>query len=340
MQEFLKRKNIDISLERYLFDAMSAMAMGLFSTLILGVVFETIGLQFNLPFFVDPLGVYAQEMSGAGIAVAVAMSLKAPSLVTYSSVVNGMVGSALGGPVGAYLGAIVGIEFGKAISKETSMDVILTPAVTILTGSTVGYLAGPPIDSVMNGIGDFVVRSTDLHPLLMGISIAVIMGILIVTPISSTAIVVMINLTGAASGATAVGCCAACIGFAVQSYRENGVKGLWAQIPGSPMLQVGNVFKNPLVLIPPSIAAAVVGALSTTLLPVTSIPEASGTGTSGFVAPIGIYADMTATGESPFLILFKIVVLCFVLPAIITWPISELLRKRNWIKAGDLSLDI
>lgn len=340
MKEFLARKNIEISFERYLIDAMSAMALGLFATLIIGVVFETIGNQLNLPFFADPLGASSKQMGGAGIAVAVAMSLKAPPLVIYSSVVNGLVGSTLGGPVGAFLGAIVGIEFGKAISKETSMDVILTPAVTILTGSTVGYLVGPPIDRFMIGIGQFIVQATELQPLFMGIIVSVVMAILLVMPTSSTAIVIMINLTGAASGASAVGCCAVCVGFAVQSYRENGVKGLWAQIPGSPMIQVGNIFRNPLTLIPPSIAAGVVGALSTTLLPVSSLPEASGTGTSGFVSPIGIYADMAATGESPFLILFKILLLCFVLPAAITWIVSELLRKRNWIKDGDLALDI
>lgn len=340
MKAFLKRKDIEISFERYLIDAMGAMAMGLFATLIVGVIFRTIGEQANIPFLIDPIGINAIKMGGAGIAVAVALSLRAPNLVIFASVVNGFVGSALGGPVGAFLATIIGVEFGKAISKETSVDVVITPAVTILTGSTVGYLVGAPIDSFMIGIGQLIVKATELQPLAMGLLVAIIMAILLVMPTSSTAIVIMINLTGAASGASAVGCCAVCVGFGVMSYRENGMKGIWAQIPGSPMIQVANIVRNPLTLIPPCIAAGVVGMLATTVLAVSCIPSASGTGTSGFVSPIGIYADMLSSGESHLFIIVKILLLCFILPAIITLACSEFMRKINLIKAGDLKLNL
>lgn len=340
MKEFLKRKNVELSFEVYFIRAMSAMAMGLFSTLIIGVVLETVGTQLDIPFLVSPIGETAKSLGGVGIAIAVAMSLKAPNLVVYSSAINGMIGSALGGPVGAFIGAVVGAEVGKLVAGETSIDVILTPLVTIMAGSTVGYLVGPPIDNVMVSIGQLIIHATELQPLVMGIVVAVIMAILLVLPTSSTAIVIMIGVTGAASGAIAVGCCAVCVGFAVQSYPENGVKGLWAQIPGSPMIQVGNIFRNPLTLIPPCVAAAVVGALSTTVMPVMSVVSASGTGTSGFVTPIGIYAQMTEMGEPIFTILIRIAVLCFILPAIITFVVSKLMRKNNLIKFGDLKLEL
>lgn len=340
MRAFLKRKNIEISFERYLIDAMGAMAMGLFATLITGVILRTIGEQVGISFLTDVLGPEAVELGGAGIAIAVAMSLQAPKLVIYGSVINGMIGSALGGPVGAFIAAVVGAEFGKAIAGETSVDVVLTPIVTMLTGSLVGYWVGGPIDQFMRGVGQLIIHATELQPLFMGMFVAVIMAILLVMPTSSTAIVIMIHLSGLATGATAVGCCAVCVGFGVMSYRENGMKGIWAQIPGSPMIQVANIIRNPLVLLPPAIAAAVVGGLSTTLMKVTCLAAASGTGTSGFVTPLGIYSDMISRGEPLGSILLKILVLCFLLPAVITWVVGEGMRKINWIKFGDLKLDI
>lgn len=340
MKDFLKRKQIEISFKRYLIDAMSAMAMGLFSTLIVGVIFRTIGEQAGILYFTDVIAPNAVKMGGVGIAIAVAIALKAPPLVIYASAVNGFVGSELGGPIGAFLATVVGVELGKAISKETPIDVVVTPAVTIIFGSLVGTAVGGPIDSFMKSIGIFLIHATELTPINMGILISVVMGVLLVMPTSSTAIAIMISLSGIASGASAAGACAICVGFGVASYRENKSKGLLAQIPGSPMIQVGNIMHNPAILIPPALACAVVGPLATTVLKISCLESATGTGTSGFVSPIGIYASMISQGHSASEILIKITLLCFVIPAVVAFFTSEILRKYKIIKFGDMKLDL
>lgn len=340
MKDFLKRKGIEISFKRYLIDAMSAMAMGLFSTLIIGVIFRTIGEQAQIPYLVDVLAKNAIAVGGVGIAVAVSISLQAPPLVIYASIVNGFIGSALGGPIGAFLATVVGVECGKLISKETPIDVVMTPAFTIITGSIVGTLMGGPIDNFMKAIGTFLVHATQLTPVPMGMLISLVMGVLLVMPTSSTAIAIMISLTGIASGASAVGCCAICVGFGVSSYRDNGLKGLLAQIPGSPMIQVGNIMRNPRILIPSSLACLVVGPLATTIFKITCLSSATGTGTSGFVTPIGMFAQMSQDGLGLGTILFRIGLLGFILPAFVSYFSSEFLRKIGWIKEGDMALEL
>lgn len=337
MKEFLKKKNVHISFEAYFIDAMGMMAMGLFSTLIVGVMLDTLGNVLNMPFLVDPLASSAKAMSGPGIAIAVAIGLKAPNLVIFASTITGWVGYQLGGPIGAYIAAVIGAEFGKLVSGETSIDVVLTPLTTIATGATVGYFVGPPIDSAMQGIGAMINEATNLQPLLMGLVIGAAMGLLLVLPTSSTAIVVMINLTGAASGATAAGCCAVCVAFGIMSFEENGWKGIWAQIPGSPMIQVANIMRNPKVLVPPTIICAICGALATTLIPIICTPSASGSGTSGLVTPIGVLTGMIGT-EPLFLIIIKIILLLFVIPGVLAYFFNKAFRNIGWIKSGDLKL--
>lgn len=340
MKDFFKRKDIEISFKRYLIDAMSAMAYGLFSTLIIGVILRTVGEQFNIKFLIDVAGKSAVSMGGVGIAVAVATSLKAPQFVIFASIVSGYVGSLLGGPIGAFIATIFGVEFGKMVSKETSIDILVTPAVTILVGTLVGSLVGPPIDNAMKQIGQFLIYATELQPALMGIIIATVMGILLVLPTSSTAIIIIIQITGIAAGASAVGCCAFCVGFGIQSYRENKVKGLFAQIPGSPMIQVANIVKNPLTLLPPTLTTIILGPLSTVVFKITSESTTAGTGTSGLVSPIGIFVNMTKNGYSVAYVLFLVLLMCFILPAILTFIFSEIFRKFGLIKYGDLKLDL
>ncbi len=339
MKAFLERKNVNISFEAYFIDAMGMMAMGLFATLIIGVMLDTLGTVLNLPFLVDPLAEAAKAMSGPGIAVAVAMGLKAPNLVVFASTITGWVGYQLGGPIGAYIAAVIGTEFGKLISKETSVDVVVTPLITIGTGATVGYFVGPPIDSLMQSIGAMINVATELQPLRMGLVIGAALGVLLVLPTSSTAIVVMINLAGAASGASAAGCCAVCVAFGIMSFEENGWKGIWAQIPGSPMIQVANIMRNPKVLVLPTIICAICGALATTIIPIICTPSASGSGTSGMVTPIGVLTGMIGT-EPIYLILIKIVVLLFVIPGVLAYFGNKYFRNIGWIKHGDLKLEL
>ncbi len=337
---FLARKNIEISFERYFIDALSYMALGLFATLITGVIFQTVGGRLNIPYFVDVLAPKAKAVAGPGIAVAVALALKAPPLVLFSSVVTGFVGYELGGPVGAFLAGVIGAEFGKLVSKETPIDVVVTPAVTIIAGSLVGTLVGPGINQMMLSLGVFINRATELQPIPMGIIVAAIMGILLTLPISSTAIAIMIAIAGPASGAAVVGGCAHTVGFGIQSIRENGWGGFITQSLGSPMIQIGNIVKKPILMVPPTITAMILGPLVTTVFKMESISAAAGTGTSGFVAPLGVLAAMTEAGNSPTEIWIKIAVFCFLAPAGLTWIISEIFRKLGWIKYGDLKLNL
>ncbi|MGF7060501.1 PTS transporter subunit IIC [Brassicibacter mesophilus] len=337
---FLERKNIEISFQRYLIDALSYMALGLFATLITGVIFRTIGERLHIPYFVDVIGANAVAVSGPGIAVAVALGLKSPPLVTFASVINGIVGYSLGGPVGAFLAAVVGAEFGKAVSKETPVDIVVTPAVTAIFGTIVGTLVGPGINEFMIGLGAIIMRATELQPIPMGMLVAAIMGITLTLPISSTAIGIMIGISGLASGASVVGCCAHTVGFGIQSYRENGFSGLISQSLGSPMIQIGNIVKKPILMVPPTITAIILGPLVTTIFKMESATVAAATGTSGLVSPLGVLAGMTQAGYPAGEIWLKIIIFCFVAPAALTWIISEIFRKVGWIKEGDLKLDI
>ena len=274
------------------------------------------------------------SMMGPSIGVAVAYGLKAPLLVLLPSTITGAAGAQLGGPAGAFVAAVIGTEFGKLVSKETKLDIIVTPAVTITLGVFAGMTIGPVIDIFMSGLGQVIMRATELHPIPMGILVSVIMGLILTLPISSAAIAIMLQLGGLAAGAATAGCCAQMIGFAVASYRENGVGGLLSQGLGTSMLQIPNIIKNPYIWIPPTLASAILGPVATTILPMENIPEGAGMGTSGLV---GQFCTIEIMGLSA---LPKIFILHFILPAILTLAISEFMRKKGYIKNGDMKLDV
>lgn len=331
---FLKRKNIEFSLRRYGIEALGAMALGLFSSLIVGLILKVLGEKLGLNFLVE-YGKEAMAMMGPAIGVAVAYDLKAPPLVLFASTVTGMAGARLGGPAGCFVAAVIGAEFGKLVSKETKVDIIVTPVVTIVTGVATGIFIGPGINSFMVALGAMIMKATELQPIPMGILVSVIMGMVLTAPISSAALAIMLKLGGLAAGAATVGCATQMVGFAVASYRENGWGGLISQGLGTSMLQVPNIVKNPLIWVPPTLASAILGPLATTILPMQNVPAGAGMGTSGLVGQFGTIEAMGATGD----VFFKIALLHFILPAILTLLISEYMRKKGWIKFGDMKLD-
>jgi len=331
---FLKRKNIVFSVKRYGVDALGAMALGLFSSLIVGLILKVIGQQLGVQFLID-FGMKAMAMMGPAIGVAVAFGLGAPPLVLFASTITGMAGATVGGPVGAFVAAVIGAEFGKMVSKETKVDIIVTPAVTILMGVAAGTIMGPPLAQFMMWLGAVIMSATLLAPIPMGILVAVLMGIILTLPISSAALAMMLVLGGPAAGAATVGCATQMVGFAVASYRENGWGGLVSQGLGTSMLQVPNIVRNPLIWVPVILASAILGPLATTILPMANIPAGAGMGTAGLV---GQFGTIEAMGMSSG-VLLKIVLLHFILPALLTLGISEFMRKKGWIKFGDMKLD-
>ncbi len=333
-KQFLRKKDIEFSLKRYGVDALGKMALGLFSSLIVGLILREVGNKAGIE-VLSTVGTKAMSMTGAAIGVSVAMALKAPLLVVFSSVATGFIGNELGGPAGAFLAAAIGAEFGKAISNETKVDIIVTPITTILFGATVGTLIGPLINNFMIAAGNVIMWATELLPLPMGILVSVIMGLILTLPISSAALAIMLNLGGIAAGAACAGCCAQMIGFAVSSYRENKVSGLISQGLGTSMLQIPNIVKNPLIWIPPTAASAVVGAVSAAAFKMENISSGAGMGTSGLVGQFGAFAAM---GYSPN-VFVKVLIVHFVLPAIISLLVSEFMRKKNLIKFGDMRLN-
>ena len=338
---FLKRKDIEISAKRYLQDALSAMALGLFASLLIGLILKTLGEQTALlvaensvsTFLIDT-GAQAMALMGAAVGVSVAWGVKAPPLVLFASAITGMMGADLGGPAGSFLAAAIGAEFGKAISKETKVDILVTPALTLIMGMISAMIFGPAIAALMNGLGTIIMTATDMQPFLMGIIVSVVVGLVLTAPISSAALCIMLNLSGFAAGAATVGCCAQMVGFAVASYKENGVGGLVAQGIGTSMLQVSNIIKNPWILVPPTLAGAILGPVSTVLLKMTNIPAGAGMGTSGLVGQIGTFTAMGFTVD----VLVKVIVLHIVLPAIIAYITDKALRKSGKIKDGDYKL--
>lgn len=350
-QSFLQRKNIEISVKRYLQDALSAMALGLFASLLIGTIFDTIGVQTaNLfgenvisAFFVE-IGGFAKGAMGAAIGVATAWGLQAPPLVLFACAAVGTMGASMtgfgiemnGGPAGAFIAVALAAEFGKAVSKETKVDIIVTPAVTLIVGGMAAKLVGPAIGWLMVKLGDLIMAATELQPFLFGIIVAVLVGLALTAPISSAAICIMLNLSGLAAGAATVGCCAQMVGFAVASYKENGVGGLIAQGIGTSMLQVSNIIKNPWILVPATLAGAIVGPISTCIFKMTNIPVGAGMGTCGLVGQIGTFTDMGFTFDT----LWKVVLLHIVLPAILAIVIDKVLRVTGKIKDGDYKLEI
>ena len=347
----LKRKDIEISAKRYLQDALSAMALGLFGSLLIGVIFDTLGTQtanlfgdYAVSAFCVEIGGIAKTYMGAAIGVAVAWSLKAPPLVLFTSVVTGMMGATMtgfgidvaGGPAGAFVAVALGTEFGKMVSKETKVDILVTPAVTLIMGGIGAKLIGPAIGWCMLKLGDLIMTATEWQPFVFGIVISVVVGLALTAPISSAALCIMLDLSGLAAGAATVGCCAQMVGFAVASYKENGVGGLVAQGLGTSMLQISNIIKNPWILLPATLAGAIVGPISTCLLKMTNIPVGAGMGTSGLVGQIGTFTDMGFTLET----LWKVLLIQIVLPAVLTILIDQVLRRTGKIKDGDYKLDL
>ena len=333
-QSFLQRKNIVFSLHRYGIEALGAMALGLFSSLIVGLILKVIGDKTGIKLLTD-YGLQAMAMMGPAIGVSVAFGLKAPPLVLFASTITGRAGAKLGGPAGCFVAAVIGAEFGKLVSKETKVDIIVTPMVTIITGVATGVFIGPTINTLMVALGALIMKATELHPIPMGILVSVMMGLILTAPISSAALAMMLKLGGLAAGAATVGCAAQMVGFAVASYRENGWGGLISQGLGTSMLQVPNIVRSPMILVPPTLAGAILGPIATTIWPMKNVPAGAGMGTSGLVGQFGTFEAMGMGGD----VIFKVVMLHFVLPAILTLLISEFMRKKGMIKYGDMKLD-
>ncbi|MCD8342194.1 MAG: PTS sugar transporter subunit IIC [Clostridiales bacterium] len=357
MKEFLKRKNIVISLKRYGIDAMGSMAQGLFCTLLIGTILNTLGTQFNIGFLTADIGGtgytiggFATAMSGPAMAAAIGYSLEAPGLVLFSLIPVGFATNALGGaggPLAVLIVAIVAAEFGKAVSKETKIDILVTPCVTILVGVGLAALIAAPIGTAASALGQVIMWATDLQPFLMGIVVSVLVGMALTLPISSAAICSVLGLVGLAGGAAVAGCCAQMVGFAVMSFRENGWGGLVSQGIGTSMLQMSNIIKNPRIWIPPTLASAITGPIATCVFRLTmdGSPVSSGMGTCGFVGQIGVYtgwlADIEA-GTKAAITAFDwvgLVLICFVLPAVLSVLFCEIERKLGWIQENDLKLE-
>ncbi len=343
MKDFLKRKDIEFSGKRYFNDALSAMALGLFSSLLIGLIIKTLGEQTTnlfgenmISLFCIDVGVIAMGLMGPAIGVAVAWGLKAPPLVLFSSVVTGSMGAVLGGPAGAFIAAAIGAEFGKAVSKETKVDIIVTPATTLIMGMIGAKIFGPAIGALMTGLGKVIMAATELQPFLFGIIVAVIVGLVLTAPISSAALCIMLGLSGLAAGAATVGCASQMIGFAVISFKDNGVGGLFAQGLGTSMLQVSNIIKNPWILVPPTLAGAIIGPLATVVFKMTNIPVGAGMGTSGLVGQIGTFTSMGFTMD----VLLKVLLLHIFLPAVIAILANIWLKKIGKIKDGDYKLNL
>ncbi len=335
MKAFLKRKNVNITVQTYLIDALGAMAFGLFASLLIGTIFATIGEKTQIQAF-QVIADYAKSATGAALGVSIAYALKAPQLVLFSAATVGIAGNALGGPVGALVATIIATELGKIVSKETRVDILVTPGVTIISGVLVAQFAGPGVAKFMDAFGQMVKTATEMQPFFMGILVSVLVGVTLTLPISSAAICIALTLDGLAGGAATAGCCAQMIGFAVLSFRENGVGGLLAQGLGTSMLQIGNIVKNPRIWIAPTLASAITGPIATVVFQMTNIHTAAGMGTCGLVGPIGIYTSMDG-GAKMWL---GILLICFVLPALLTAVFGEILRKIGWIKEGDLTLKL
>ena len=358
---FLKRKNIVISAKRYGIDALGAMAQGLFCSLLIGTILNTIGTQFHIGFLTAQvitingvgytIGGLASFMSGSAMAVAIGYALQAPPMVLFSLVTVGYACNALGGaggPLAVLFVAIIAAEVGKAISKETKVDILVTPIVTILVGVGSAWVIAPPIGGAASAFGQLIMRTTELQPFFMGIIVSVVIGVALTLPISSAAICLALGLTGLAGGAAVAGCCAQMIGFAVMSFPENRWGGLAAQGLGTSMLQMGNIVRNPRVWIPPTLAAAVTGPIATCVfeLQMNGPAVSSGMGTCGLVGQIGVYTGWVsdvAAGLKPGIGAMDwlgLALISFVLPAVLTWLFAMPLRKWGWIKPGDLKLDL
>jgi len=348
VREFLEKKDVTISAHRYVIDAMSAMAQGLFASLLIGTIIETLGSQLNIQFLIDA-GTFAKSVAGPAMAVSIGYALHAPQLVLFSLIAVGAAANSLGGaggPLAVYVIAIIACECGKLVSKETKVDILITPAVTILAGSLLSVLFAPYIGKAASSLGTLIMWATELQPFFMGIIVSALVGIALTLPISSAAICAALGLTGLAGGAAVAGCCAQMVGFAVMSYKENGIGGLVSQGLGTSMLQMSNIIKNPKTWLPPIIASMVTGPLATCVFHMENNGPAvaSGMGTCGLVGQIGVYTGWVndvANGVKSSIGAMDwigLILICFILPAIISWLVCEAERKAGWIKENDLKL--
>lgn len=337
MRTFLKRKGISLSPKIYFVDALGAMAYGLFASLLVGTILNTLGQSLGIEFLSKTIWPLAQKATGPAIAVSIAYALQAPNLILFSITLVGICGNELGGPMGVYIASLIAVEVAKIVSKETKIDIVITPVVTVLVGVTVATFIGPYIQKFMTGIGSIIMIATNQKPFLMGIIVSVIVGIVLTLPISSAALCMMLSLSGLAGGAATIGCSCQMIGFAVTSFKDNGLQGLVAQGLGTSMLQMPNIIKNPKVLIPPTLASAILGPLATLVFKMENTPLGSGMGTSGLVGQI---ATFTAMENVPFTKLLGLIILLhIILPALVSYVIYMVLKKANWIKDGDMKLN-
>ena len=336
------------------------MAHGLFATLIVGTIIQQIGMLVggSIGDMIYLIGKMAAAVTGAGIGVGVACRFKESTLVVVSAAITGMIGAFAGKllagtvlvegtivlagpgePLGAFLAAFTGIELGHLVSGKTKVDILATPLVSITAGAVAGLILGPPISGFMTALGAMINWGTEQQPFLMGIIVSVLMGMILTLPISSAALGIILNLSGIAAGAATVGCCCNMVGFAVASYRENGVGGLLAQGIGTSMLQMPNIVRKPVIWIPAILSSAILGPVSTMLLHMTNNATGSGMGTAGLVGQIMTWQTMAAA-EPTALVLLKILAIQIILPAIVTLLISEFMRKKGWIAEGDMKLEM
>lgn len=338
-------------LNRLFIDGLGGMALGLFSTLIMGTILGQIGtfVKGDIGAYIIAIANVAKTITGAGIGVGVASKFKESPLVTVAAAVAGMIGAfpviseafvigKPGEPLGAFVAAYVAIEIGHLVSGKTKIDILVTPFASILAGSAVGFLVGPPITKFMYWVGELVNINVEKQPIIGGIIVSVLMGIILTLPISSAAVGISMGLTGLAAGAATVGCCCQMVGFAVASYRENKMGGLVAQGVGTSMLQIPNIVKKPVIWLPPIIASAVLGPIASAVLKMVSTPVGSGMGSAGFVGQFAAYDAMVAAGTSIPVVMIEIMVMHFLLPGIIAFFVSEGMRKAGWIKNGDMLL--
>ena len=336
-------------------DGLSGMALGLFSTLIIGTILGQLGAAVEgiVGDILLAVSAVAKTLTGAGIGVGVAAKLKQSPLVTVSAAVVGVLGAfpnvmgldaivlgRPGEPLGAFVGAIAAVKIGGMVSGKTKLDIILTPLVSILSGALVAFLVGPPITKLMTWLGYLVNINVERYPIVGGALVSVFMGMILTLPISSAAIGVSLGMSGLAAGAATVGCCCNMIGFAVISYRDNGLGGFFAQGIGTSMLQVPNIIRKPIIWLPSIISSALLGPLSSTLFGMTSTPVGSGMGTAGLVGPIACYGSMVADGHSSLVTIALILVMHFVLPALLTWLLASVFRHYKLISLGDMKLDV
>lgn len=357
-----KNKNLLYQLfHRYFIQALNGMALGLFCTLIIGLILKQVGTMLggNIGLLFNMVAAVTMSITGAVIGIGVSQSLNAPRLVVLASAASGLIGafgsnlsaytllsssgqlvmSGPGDPLGALIAVIIGCEIGTLVSGKTKIDIIVTPLVTILSASVTAFLVGPHLMNFMHSLGNFILVATELQPFLMGIAVSVIMGIILTLPISSAALAIILGLSGLAAGASTAGCAAQMVGFAVISYKANGLNGLLAQGIGTSMLQVPNIMKKPIIWLPPIIASAITGPIATVLFKMSNNAAGAGMGTSGFVGQLMTWQTMSSSSDSTILLL-QILLLHFIFPALISYMVYQFMKKRGWIKDNDYKLDL